>query len=552
MLAKPSKRLWAYASIFAIPTAIATSFGVSYTLRETSGIGSKLTTALFLLATCICLTLFVLSLRPDPPLIKLNRREKSTPQEAKGAFQKIFIVLLLAWLPYYLASFPGLYVYDAIPQTMRAISLGIIDTWHPLLHTWWMSGCMMLGNALFGSYQIGFAAYTTTQYLLYAALLAFFAKKLPEASGLHSASKLCTIFFALFPVFPIMAVSSTKDTIFSASFALFAILAYSLSKNQILKASDKSMLFLSAFLLSCFRNNGYYALLLTVAAILVLKMSRQIGWRKWILLICVCGVAAIAIPKAISERSSNASEVLGVPIQQVSRVASRHSSELTKSEIDELNRVIPAWSNYNPNISDSVKFINGTGETISKNLGAFLSLWLKYLARYPGEYIDAVFGMINPWINPFSSVPTLAIDHPYLEYDSYEIYDSTTLTRHWPTQDDFMPYDIANVIEIHRTSLFPWFAKYMRAICYNPPWYTYRPIGIITSVGLLIQIGFYAIVASGYKREKTNAITFIFMGGYFLTCLLGPAFLIRYALPFYVVAPLVLSIVFKIVVWEDR
>lgn len=545
MFANPSKRLWVHAFIFAVPTAIATSLGLSYTLRKTCGIGSKLTTALFLLLLCAYAAAFILPVQVKSRwMVQTDAAGRGTTK-IKHPFIKALVIFLIAWGPYYLASFPGLYVYDAIPQTTRAISMCIVDTWHPLIHTYWMSGCMMLGKALLNSYQIGFAIYTTTQYLLFATLLAYFAHKILDATESRVAYTLCTIFFALFPIFPIMAVSSTKDTIFSASFAVFSILAFSLSKRENLKTFDKLMLFFSAFLLSCFRNNGYYALILAVVVILALKLAKQISWKKWVMLLCVCGFAAVLVPKVVSERSSNAAEVLGVPIQQVSRAAVQHESELSDIEVAELDRIIPAWRNYYPAISDPVKFTDGTSDAVSENLGAFINLWIKYLLKYPYEYIDATFGMVNCWVNPFASIATWDINHPYLEFDSYEIYDSNTLVRHWPTHDDFMSYDIASVIQVDRASLFPRFAEYMRTICYDPPWYIFYPLRVLTSTGLFAQIAFYAAVASLYKRVKTNTSVFVFTGSYYLTCLLGPAYLVRYALPFYLTTPLVLFLLIE-------
>lgn len=546
MFLKPSKRLWAHAAVFSIPTAIVTSLGTSYTFRGTCGTGSKLTAALFLILTCVYLALFILLMQIGQTKRAHSCTEGQTAQKPKRLFLRVYPLLLLAWLPYYLASFPGLYVYDAIPQTTRAISMGIVDTWHPLLHTYWMCGCMMLGKAIIGSYQAGFAVYTTTQYLLFAAFLSYFACKMFEASGSFLVYKLCSAFFSLFPLFPIMAVSSTKDTVFSASFAVFSLLLFTLAKKRKLNAFDTGMVFLSAFLLSCFRNNGYYALILTVASILVLRLLKQVSWKRWIVLLFVCGIAAVLIPKAISQRSSNAAEVLGVPIQQVCRAATLHASELSKDETNELNRVIPAWRNYYPSISDTVKFSKGTGEAVSSNLGAFISLWFKYLTKYPEAYVDATFGMVNCWINPISSVATWDINHPYLEFDSYVIFDSSTLVRHWPTHDDFMSYDISNVIQIDRMSILPWFAKQMRKMCYNPFWYAIRPLRVLTSTGLLTQIAFYNIVASFYRKKKINAPVLVFDAAYFFTCLLGPVYLIRYALPFYVIAPLNLLMLIEI------
>ena len=527
-----------FSVLFSVPAAASTSLGISYTIRNTCGIGSKLTfTAFALFLTIYFLSFIFLEAFATKKKVRAASKERPKP---KHLYVKILCLLIIAWLPYFLATFPGLYTYDAIPQTTRAICMGIIDSWHTLSHTYWLTGCMYIGKIFLNSYQLGLSLYTLSQYLLFAILLAFFNLKIYALSKANFTCLISTLFMAFFPVFPIMAVSSTKDTIFSASFAVFAISLLNFCKDgfKFNNKSDAIMLLISGVMLSNFRNNGYYALVLMVLIFILATIKKTFSRKLWIALIMVSTITSLIIPKVISQRSSGATEVLGLPMQQICCAATSNSSELSEDEINNLDRVIPGWRNYYPAISDAVKFSDGTQDAISSNLLEFLQIWIHYLRKYPLNYLDATIAMVNCWINPFAAIPTGEINHPYLEFDSYEIYNEKTLVRHWPDHDDFLGYNVELVIQVDRLSLLPQFTNIVRNFCYNPPWYSNKIFRVATSTGLLILIGYYCLIMSIYRRETSTAFFFVLVFLYLLTCLLGPVYLVRYALPFYILEPL--------------
>lgn len=537
------RRIAICALLFSIPAAAAFAFGVSYSLRETCAPTSKMTLALFFAGVLLfCMLFFCLQRRCDVTHaeavdIRPLSCGKLTDRFYWNPFLFAFIVLVLLWLPYYLASFPGLYVYDAIPQTTRALCLHQIDAWHPLIHTYWMSGLMTLGKAVFGSYEAGFALYTTSQYLLYAALTGLFVKKLHSFSGSKRISLLCLAVFALFPLFPIMAVSSTKDTMFSAIISLFVIELLMISTGKASR-SDWALLLICGIMLSCFRNNGFYALAVVAVPLLVVSSKN----RKPVVLTMLAGslLLAVILPKMISERVSSSTEALGVPIQQVSRAAMLHYSELSSDEVSSLESSLPGWRNYHPSIADSVKFSEGTSEALDNNKPAFLKLWLALMFRYPGDYLDATYGLINCWVNPCARFSSDGINHPYLEFDSYFVAEHGKMVRHWPSGEDYMSYDTDHVIEINRKSMLPAFEPLMRAMCYKPFWTSNIVLNAISSPAIPIIGIWLATTLSLARRQYSSLLPLVFMIAYLGTCLLGPVYLPRYALPFYQFAPVVL------------
>ncbi|MCI5950134.1 MAG: DUF6020 family protein [Parolsenella sp.] len=531
--------------LFSLPSSTLLAFGLSYSFRHTCAPTSKLTVGAFICLSVVLSLFFFLTV--DRNSTREVRRQNAHGLLSKSSpcyrhpFLLSFLVLLTAWLPYYLASFPGLYVYDAITQTQWALRINLVTSWHPLAHTYWLSGLMELGYRLFGSYDIGFALYTTSQYVLFAALLSCFISKLHLIWHNATATIATVAFFGLFPMFPIMAVSSTKDTIFSASFALCAIELLYICRTAVPKR-DYCLFFVSGILVSCFRNNGFYALAIALVILIIAKHNnRRIVFTS--VLLIMSGLAlALLIPKLVSDDMSSSTEMLGVPIQQVCRAAINHYDELNEVETNALERTIPSWQNYMPATVDPVKFSGGTAKAIESNKSTFFRLWLALMQRYPEDYLDALYGLINGWLSPAFTYSSFDTTKPYFEFDSWEIEEKGMLVRRWQNSSEHLAYDTANVIEVHRISLFPGFEPIMRSLCYSPFWTGNLAFTILTSVALPIYLLYYMICVSIFHKEVDSLVVLLFASAYVATCLLGPVFLPRYALPVYSIYPLLIAL----------
>ena len=82
------------------------------------------------------------------------------------------LLLLLAWLPVYLAYYPGICAYDAPVQTGQIMEHYYFDH-HPIVHTLLLQGMLWLGSHIFGSVNAGMACYTAAQMLLLAGSMAY-------------------------------------------------------------------------------------------------------------------------------------------------------------------------------------------------------------------------------------------------------------------------------------------------------------------------------------------------------------------------------------------
>ena len=531
-----------YALIFAFPVSLSIALGITFELDGRCLPFHLKSTLIFLLLFSLLFSLFIylngVKHASAHGVTKFDIKEKMAQNYGSlKLFFLFFIFLQICWSPYLFATFPGLYVYDAIPQTTSAISLGIIDTWHPLFHTFWMSGLMELGKNYFNSYSLGFALYTVSQYFLFSLQLAYFLAKLRDLGVCKFYLVLSLLFFALFPVFPIMAVSSTKDTIFSSSLALFVVELVVISANRDDK-NDWVIFFVSCLLVSCLRNNGFYAVAVVLLIMTVIRHKDIFNVLFFIITLAFCILLSVILPKLLSDRSSGPGEMLAIPIQQVSRTAKNHYSQLSGAEKEQLDNSLPGWNEYLPSIVDPVKFYSNADSALKENIDDFAHLWIRLLFKYPGDYLDATVALIKNWINPFSNYDGLDTGHPYLEYDSYYILEDGVLVRHYLTGDNYLAYSTDNVIEVFPHSLLPIFEMTVRNICYKPIWETSTVFRALFSPATVIIALYFCFISDLFKRRCPNIMSYIFLGLYFVTCLLGPTFLIRYSLPFFIVSPL--------------
>ena len=82
------------------------------------------------------------------------------------------LLLCLAWLPVYLAYYPGICAYDAPVQTGQIVEHYYFDH-HPIVHTLLLQGMLWLGTQLSGSMNAGMALYTALQMLLLAGSMSY-------------------------------------------------------------------------------------------------------------------------------------------------------------------------------------------------------------------------------------------------------------------------------------------------------------------------------------------------------------------------------------------
>ena len=141
-----------------------------------------------------------------------SRGDKPLKLRGSIVFLAAFALDVLAYLPFYLAYYPGISAYDVSVQ-LKQIYDNAYNDHHPLFHTLLIKLCISSGG--------GMALCTAIQLILLAAGLAFVIYTLYRYRLSPVLMLIVQACFMLNLFNGFMAVSITKDTIFTAFFLIF-------------------------------------------------------------------------------------------------------------------------------------------------------------------------------------------------------------------------------------------------------------------------------------------------------------------------------------------
>lgn len=457
--------------------------------------------------------------------------DKFKLKDSKNKFIKVFIehpfiislvIILICWLPYIIINFPIILEYDGMYQ----ISLWYGDTpmniHHPLIHTLFIKGCLMVGE-LFKSYTVGLFTYSLVQILVlsmtFAYLIKYFIKdlKLSNIWGI-----IFLLVYALVPCFPFYAMTSEKDVLYCAFFIMYLVTLHKFYRKEKegYKLKDYLLLFLWMILVVLFRNNGIYIIVLSFPFfIIVLKKY----WKGLVSILLVAillyeGYMKVLLPVFDIEKGS-IREMFSVPMQQTARYYIYYSGELSHDEYDKINNVLKLdgiEDRYNPELSDPVKE-TFKYEPTSEDLKDYFSVWFKELVRHPDVYIDATVNNVYGYFYPLKESWT-----NYIEYDN----DNKDLSG--------IEYKHATSYEVRDKVHF--FAEYFKNI---------PVLGLIYSIGFNTWIVFILVGYSIYKKKYKLLVLYLPILLTILMCIVSPVnTCFRYALPYIFSMPLLISLVF--------
>ena len=159
----------------------------------------------------------------------------------------ILIALLVVRIPYLLAYYPGLMIYDTGSSIAQfygfkthvvAISNmpdAILSNHHMILFTYLMGGFVKLGDLL-GSQNLGFFLYVLIQVLLSNLIISYSLKLIKYR--VNSILYLIVLLLYMFlPVISLWQLTMSKDAFFSAFIMLYSVMLFRIvdTKGEILK-----------------------------------------------------------------------------------------------------------------------------------------------------------------------------------------------------------------------------------------------------------------------------------------------------------------------------
>ncbi|MBO4825451.1 MAG: hypothetical protein J5487_08650, partial [Lachnospiraceae bacterium] len=307
----------------------------------------------------------------------------------------VWAIVFLSFVPIFLYSYPVNFVYDAGYQVNEYLSR-TLSTHHPLLHTLFLGFCYSLGYQK-NDPTSGFVIYTLVQMLTLSASFAFFLKYVKEKGAPRKLRIALLLMFVLNPTNPYFAISTIKG-VFATAFLIFSLTFLMMifdKKRPVLN----SILFAVTAVSSClFRNNMIYAMI--IAGILVIFLRKGLKNKIHILIltaaICVgyIGSNNLLIHVTKADGNPNIRESMSLPLMCLARVCINHKDELDPDVRDEIFAYIDegTLSQYTFVIADTIK--GGANENLLRTHTIdFLRLFAKVGLQYPGEYVEAIYGL---------------------------------------------------------------------------------------------------------------------------------------------------------------
>lgn len=352
-----------------------------------------------LLAASVFLLAFLL-LRMHLPARKAAVSQTAQAFPGKRIFRENFLLLTLSWTLCLLVYFPGVGMNDGLNVLMGRLSSA---NQFPVYYCIYVVILGKIGNLL-GSLQYAVALYSVLQILLTAAICAGILTFLQARSSSRLFRLLAAAYYILQPTLAIYSISMLKDTVFSSLLVLYGILLFLMKETSFRNPAEGSfvpdtqrrkglfLLFLvSSLLISVLRSNGIYI----VAACLLFQLITDPRDRKQLLItalsVLLVNIAGSMIMQHYSVRH-NASETLGIPIQQISAVVTC-GGDISPEEEDILQQYIAPEKIrelYYPGSADPVKWSDSFNRPyLNASTGEFLSLWAGLLPKNFRIYVQA-------------------------------------------------------------------------------------------------------------------------------------------------------------------
>lgn len=436
-----------------------------------------------------------------------------------GSFAAAFLLLLICWVPVWLAFWPGHFSPDSITQ-FYAYYNEDHSTHHPLLHTLLLGFCMMVGidHHPEGYATGGLALYCGIQLVLVAVGVAYAVSWLRRRGAPVWARLIVLLLFALNPFYAPWNFYAQKDVLFGVLVLLFCLQLADLWQFG-MKPLHIVGFAAIAVLMMLLRNNGIYALMLLLPFAVWWSKGKRVQMAA---LLAGCMALYVAVNAGMmyvlyaSEGSKV--EILSIPLQQIARTIRENPSARdldTEGVLDELFGETDIAEVYSEQIADPLKW-SVDYDLLDENIPALLSLWLKMGIRHFDTYVEAFLAQNLPYLLPYS--------------DMIQTFDFGVQQIEW--------------FPIEETSYLPG----LRA-AYEEYEQTLQFMGI-PGTRLLSDAAFYAWLALAgfayacYRKCYGWMAAFGFLIAVWLTCLLGPVAIMRYMLGLYDAVPVLWAMMF--------
>lgn len=485
-------------------------------------------------------------------VFRWQNKRTTNKKEALGNIQEevkpwslllMMALLFIAWLPYFLAYYPGICAYDAVTQ-IGQIETGEYGTHHPLAHTLFIRGCLAIGQTI-GNPNGGVAVYSLIQMLFLAFAVSYGIFVLAKYRVSRKTRLALLLLGMLYPFNGYLSVSMTKDIFFSAFFLLQILLLMELiwENHNTLKPGLRDVFFvLCSIGMILFRNNGRYALLVLICFLVLCQLFAGKSKRFFgrILIECVGGVVIgniilSGLALAVNGVPGDKREMLSLPIQQLARCMLYHGGDgilpeddnTMKAQDKELIREFfreNGYERYSPHISDPVKAMTQTS-VVRYQPVRFAKTYLRLLAAYPGDFINAALEVNAGYLYPED------ISHSTIYQEMYPGMKGKgyVQTQWWES--------VVEKTGITMDSKWPSLKEKMERFADRNSYLKIPILKYLFVPGVWLWLYLIGAVSLFVQKKFRLCLSYGLILGYFITLLLGPVVQLRYIFPMMISLP---------------
>lgn len=339
---------------------------------------------------------------------------------SRRLFLMSFMVILIAWIPYMVAYYPGTSFGDTSTQIEMFLSYiqgkAFLQDHHPVFDTILFGGFIWIGQRFFCSSNIGCFLFIVIQCVMTVAAFSYSCVFLKRKGIRNIYCFITVLFYALYPPIPQYAITMLKDSLYSWIYVFWFVLFLEIFSEDEKKISLKKkwLFFVLALFCSLTKKTGAYLLLFT--AIILFSFCR----KRWKIVLTTFIIPAlmviVLIPTLlfplISCIPGGKQEILGTLFQQTAKYVVDHGEEVTKEEREAINVILDydtLADRYSIFVQDPVKFQSplcteyGIQKINKKEFEHYLKIWINQGLKHPLTYIEATIGTCVGYFIPVNA-----------------------------------------------------------------------------------------------------------------------------------------------------
>lgn len=462
-------------------------------------------------------------------------------------FWMISILLLVIWVVQIWPLLPGMISWDGYRQFLEfeRTKIDYLNfQYYPTNHHPWsatliLGGLFSLGRKIAGV-DFGVLLIVIVQMvaatLTYTSIIKYVQKRLGNKWALG-----VFVFYSL-PIFAFWTVIVEKTGLFLIFGSLFVFMFVRAFFKLDFGWKQSVMLVISSVMMSAFRNDAGYIVILSLIVLIVVKiftdrrvlkmtlavfaifMAIYIGWNK------------IALPQ-MGVVAGSTGEMLTIPMRQLTEVAIKHPKDFSGKDWQSLNKITPKKTletYYNVEHADDLKstfpvdtFLRNEQEIKDVQAGRlkehatkrtasetakYISLWVKMLVKHPKSYVltffDANKKFLNPMIDNGNDSRSIMFGNGYMNtnrflqptwyHEFHYWFKTTNSTFNWVN----ILFSLPGLMFVTSSGFMIWFILWALGNLFDKSWwyiFSLTPIVLLAAVSLLSPVdGMFRYILGAY------------------------------------------------------